>query len=234
MQIDPICFSWFTKSTRGDWTSLSLVIVLHTFPSSCQSWSHLSSLSQSSLRTWCSCPFSLQCRAQTRQLISYFRQEEEDWHSLVDFSFLLLSGNMWNAGSLNVAAHCQPLCRQCLAPELFPCALLKAVDLLLALTAVLFLRFSLALCHRHTQNCKIRENPHLCQNPGWMPLLMQQRVPVFQLEAAVVTALSHHKAWLSYNHLKRTSQRCELSGLSRNWPRSIFYNYTRAKWFCTG
>lgn len=45
-KIDPICYSWFTKIPWGDWASLFLFTVLHTFPNSCQFSSHLTSPSE--------------------------------------------------------------------------------------------------------------------------------------------------------------------------------------------
>lgn len=94
---------------------------------------------------------------------------------------------------LCLCSRVQTLCTQCLPPKPFPCALLKATDPFLTPTAVLFLCFSLSLCHTNLQN---QRGTLLSQNLGWTPLPMRQHVPVFQLAAAVVTALSHREVWL--------------------------------------
>lgn len=145
----------------------------------------------------CGCSFSLQHWAKTEHLVSYFRQQEEDWHSLVEFSF--------------PAAYWK--CAKCCFSEC--CCILQDFALMdpnawhaVPCPKMISLRSSrgyrpAACSHRHlvsplfffslSQANKLQNKREtlLCQKPGWMPFPMQQHVPVFQLEAAVVTALSH-------------------------------------------
>lgn len=111
---------------------------------------------------------------------------------------------------------------------------LKATGLLFALTAISFLHFSLPYCHRHT-NLQNKRGMFLCQKPERTPFLRQQCVPVFQLEAAAVTALFLPSLTISSSHLKNPFLSCWTlmrSHLSQKWPRSVFYKSLMAN--CIG
>lgn len=115
---------------------------------------HTQPLSWSSLHMQRGCSFSLQHRAKTQHVISYLRQEEEDWHGLVEFSF---PDAYWKHAKCCFSEHCctlQNLVCIC-GSEDFACSTLPQNDSpALALTAISFICFSFSLCHT---NLQIRE-----------------------------------------------------------------------------
>lgn len=208
------------------------VLFYFTFPNSRQFRSHPTSLSWSSLHMRCGCSFFLQHWAKTQHLIGYLRQEEEDWHGLVEFSF---PGAYWKHARCCFSEHCRTLRNFvciCGSKDFARSTLPQNDSPALALTAVSFICFSFSLSV--VQTCKSERN---CPKPAWVPFQMQQRAPVFQLEAAAVAALSHHKVWVfPTTILKKTvqfRQTCNaFMEMTKKHFLQLYNNYTMAKGFC--
>ena len=191
----------------------------------------------------CGCPFSLQHWPKTQHLASYFRQEEEHWQSLVEFSFpaaywkcvkccfserrCILQGLVCARGSKRFARSALP---QNDSPVLFSRLQTRC---LLSLPSCFSSFLCLSVTGTQTQKT---EKLFSARNLG-RRLSRCSSAPVFQLEAAV-TALSHKVRLFPTTTLKKKTfnpvELVMLSHLSWKWPRSIFYNCTMAKWLCIG